>query len=409
MRYGLVAPELHGHLNPLTTLGQSLKNRGHDVIVLGSERAKRFADRSELDWFPMCDSPDIGAGWDFLGELSGLKALKFCGQLIKRTMELTVEQAASVYKEKQLDALVVDQLSPAAAFVAERHALPFAVACNAIAIHLSPEIPPPALAWTYRSDLYGRLRNRLGNWLAIALFCRLSGAEATTGVDPMYLADLTHTRGAAIVSQQPSCFDFPSHPRPENFFYTAPWYRNGRDQNIEFPWDRIDSNKTLIYASLGTLQNKLMHVYHAILESVSGMDVQLVLSLGNPQGRIEFPIPPNTLVVPFAPQVELLEKAKLVITHAGLNTALETLSKGLPMLCLPITNDQPGVASRVKHLGLGETLPIRKATSKRIRDNLEVLLSTDKYRTAARKLQSEFNSVDGAAKAAEIIDRAISC
>jgi len=49
------------------------------------------------------------------------------------------------------------------------------------------------------------------------------------------------------------------------------------------------------------------------------------------------------IVVEFAPQLELLKRAALCITHAGLNTALECLSNGLPMVAIPITNDQPGL------------------------------------------------------------------
>ncbi|MGA7216366.1 MAG: hypothetical protein WBX20_19355, partial [Terrimicrobiaceae bacterium] len=36
----------------------------------------------------------------------------------------------------------------------------------------------------------------------------------------------------------------------------------------------------------------------------------------------------SPIVVPFAPQLELLRRAALTITHAGLNTALESLNQG---------------------------------------------------------------------------------
>lgn len=62
----------------------------------------------------------------------------------------------------------------------------------------------------------------------------------------------------------------------------------------------------------------------------------------------------ESIVVEFAPQLELLKCAALCITHAGLNTALECLSNGLPMVAIPITNDQPGVAARSEWMGTGE-------------------------------------------------------
>ena len=71
--------------------------------------------------------------------------------------------------------------------------------------------------------------------------------------------------------------------------------------------------------------------YSELLPKVcAGLDVQLVLSLGGggkPEDMEELAGEP--IVVEFAPQLELLKRAALCITHAGLNTALECLSNGV--------------------------------------------------------------------------------
>src|SRR5439155_2876258 len=109
-------------------------------------------------------------------------------------------------------------------------------------------------------------------------------------------------------------------------------------------------------ASLGTMQKRLQHVLRAILDGCASLNVQVVLSLGKKEAAWDGPVPANAVVVPFAPQLTLLDRASLLVTHAGLNTALEGLARGLPMLCIPVTNDQPGVARRVEWLGAGEVL-----------------------------------------------------
>jgi UDP-glucoronosyl and UDP-glucosyl transferase len=51
------------------------------------------------------------------------------------------------------------------------------------------------------------------------------------------------------------------------------------------------------------------------------------------------PIPANTVVVRVAPQIELLKRSALCITHAGLNTTLEALAQGVPLVAIPIGYD----------------------------------------------------------------------
>jgi zeaxanthin glucosyltransferase len=107
-------------------------------------------------------------------------------------------------------------------------------------------------------------------------------------------------------------------------------------------------------ASLGTVVNGLEYVYRTILDAVRTVPgIQLVLSVGNNVDIDDLgPIPSNALVVSSAPQVELLKRAVLCITHAGLNTALEALAQGVPIVAIPIGYDQPGVAAGSDTTGL---------------------------------------------------------
>src|ERR1700684_2028273 len=95
--------------------------------------------------------------------------------------------------------------------------------------------------------------------------------------------------------------------------------------------------------------------------------MQMVLSVGrnfNPRdlGRI----PSNAIVVRTAPQIDLLKRAALCITHAGLNTALEALAQGVPMVAIPVGFDQPGVAARIGYHGVGEFIEVGNLTARRL-------------------------------------------
>ncbi|WP_442789489.1 nucleotide disphospho-sugar-binding domain-containing protein [Paenibacillus sp. CAA11] len=53
------------------------------------------------------------------------------------------------------------------------------------------------------------------------------------------------------------------------------------------------------------------------------------------------------------PQLEVLQKAKLFITHGDMNSTSESLYYGVPLIVLPQSADQPIVARCVDEIGAG--------------------------------------------------------
>ena len=113
---------------------------------------------------------------------------------------------------------------------------------------------------------------------------------------------------------------------------------------------------------MGTLQNGVERVFQVIAEACAGLDAQLVLSLGTGSENLA-PPSGNPIVVRYAPQLELLRRSALTITHGGLNTVLESLSIGVPLVVIPVTNDQPGVGARVEWTGTGKAIPVQQVTA----------------------------------------------
>jgi zeaxanthin glucosyltransferase len=212
---------------------------------------------------------------------------------------------------------------------------------------------------------------------------------------------------AAIVSQTPKEFDLPGIPWPPQFLYSGPFFDDAGREPIPFPWEKLDS-RPLIYASLGTLVNGMASIYQAILAAVGRMpETQVVLAKGN---NIELsdlgPIPRNVTVVDRAPQLELLKRSVLSITHAGLNTALESLANGVPMVAIPISYDQPGVATRIAHHGAGEFLEVENLTVDALQELIQRVLRTPAYREKAQYFKDVMARRRGLDIAAEAIELA---
>jgi UDP:flavonoid glycosyltransferase YjiC (YdhE family) len=116
-------------------------------------------------------------------------------------------------------------------------------------------------------------------------------------------------------------------------------------------------------------------------------------------------VPSNAIIVSQAPQLELLKQTSVCITHAGLNTVLESLAQGVPQVAVPITFDQPGVATRIAAKKTGVTLPFAELTSDRLSTLLGEVLNNAVYRENARKFQEIIAKTNGLSMAADIVER----
>ena len=159
---------------------------------------------------------------------------------------------------------------------------------------------------------------------------------------------------------------------------------------------------------MGTLQNRVANVFHAIVSATSMLkDVQLVLSLGDHVDPKEIgPLPTNAITVKYAPQLELLKRASVCITHAGLNTVLEALAQGVPQVAIPVTNDQPGVAARIADKKTGLVLPLNDLTAPRLSQLLGEVLTDPTSRNNSGYFQKIIAKTDGLSMAADIMERA---
>jgi MGT family glycosyltransferase len=209
------------------------------------------------------------------------------------------------------------------------------------------------------------------------------------------------------MTQTPKEFDFPDIRWPAEFHYTGPFYDVEGREPISFPWEKLNGNP-LVYASMGTLVNGLERVYKIILQAVGPLsDIQVVLSVGANVNLDDLgTIPANVIVVRKAPQLELLKRAALCVTHAGLNTTLESLGQGVPMVAIPIAYDQPGVAARVAYHGVGEFLEIEDLAVQRVQLLIQEVLENPGYREKARWFQKVIAQTRGLDVAADVIERA---
>jgi MGT family glycosyltransferase len=413
-RIGILSFSSPGHYYPLTALGRRLQSRGHEVVyfqVADLEKPIR-AVGLEFRQIGQDDFPlgTLRARDEELAQLTGRAALR-CGlRSIERKSQMLFGDAPAAIREEGIDALVVDQIEMGGGTVAEYLGLPFVSVAAALPVNLDPSVPPVTLPWSHRPGVVARLRNWAGNTIYERIFSGVMGTinrqRRAWGLPRLRNFNAMFS-GLMQVSQQPAVLELPGRRLPPHFHHTGPWTDAAGRAPVDFPWERLDPDRPLVYASMGTLQNGILQTFRVIAEACAGLGVQLVISLGGGQDPAMLDdLPGDPIVVGYAPQLELIRRAALTISHGGLNTALESLAQGVPMVVLPVTYDQPGVGTRVEWAGVGRSIPVGRVTVGRLRDAVRTVLGEPAYRNRANRLRSAIEVADGLNRAADVIEAA---
>jgi len=403
----LICPPLPGHLNPTTALGRALKRRGHAVTYFHIPGVEASVRKAGVDFKPVGE-PDTGvlaARIRKMSELSGLKSLRFAVACSRECSAILCESLPGALSDAAIDLLIVDQNEPAGGTVAEHLGLPFISICPSLPLNREPDIPPPFVPWPYNTGRWARLRNRIGSSVTDRLIAPINKTvnryRSMWGLPPLLQPDDSFSPIAQIC-QMTSDFDFPRRELPESFHYVGPFCdRTGPES--AFPFERL-SGKPLIYASLGTLQEGNSGTFRVIAEACAGLDAQLVIATGGSKGRPLTDLPGSPIVVNYAPQLEILSRASLTITHAGLNTVMQSLAFGVPMIALPITHDQPGIAARVKRSGTGEVIPAARVTAPHLQAAVQRVMTDPLCRIRAGALRASIQRAGGVERAATIVE-----
>lgn len=174
-----------------------------------------------------------------------------------------------------------------------------------------------------------------------------------------------------------SAFDFP-RPADEHRHYIESLALERPP--VEFPWHRLSPDRPLVFCSLGTqsyrIPGALRFFSEVVAAAASRPDWHFVIALGSRWSDSDFcAVPDNAVLVPFAPQVQILPRSSLVITHAGLGTIKESIAFGVPMLAFPLLYDQPGNGARIAYHGLGEVGDFDTITAPGLVDMIERVLA----------------------------------
>jgi MGT family glycosyltransferase len=397
--FAILAPPLTGHFKPLAALAHELRTRGHRATFVHGAGAEPLASSLGVEFHALSEGTESVGGWTS-AILSGVGGT--IGAMARQT-ELLCRQAPQALREIGADAVIADQLEAAGGLVAEHLRLPYATVASALPINREPAVPPPYLDWPYAPSEKGIKRNRGGYRVADLLMRRLGrtiGREAQRlGLPPRRRLEDCFSPTLQL-AQAVAGIDFPRRELPAQFHYCGP-FREARQES----WTRPEGTKPLVYCSFGTLQGSRLRLFQRVATACDRLGLSLVLThCGRLSPEQAARLPGNPLVRDFLPQEAVLREVDLVVTHAGFNTVMETLTEGLPLVALPLAFDQPAVGARIARARVGEVVKPRRATAGRLEEAIMRVLDTPHYRARSGVIAQEIVNAGGVTRAADLIE-----
>jgi zeaxanthin glucosyltransferase len=413
-RIGIVLrPGEPGHQSCAVTLSKRLAARGAQVTFLGlaDDRAATVAAG-----FPFLTLAESAAP---LGSIAREKARaeRATGLVSARVQDyrwlalqkkiiLAFPASIDAIVAARLDLIVCDVGNPIAALVAVGLGLP-CVLFETTVPRDNTLAPPMWTPWAPRPDGSLPLRARLA-WLAAELRYVQDLVAPLFGMGQRQLAARFAGRGSPIRSFAdlrrelprivacPVELEFP-RARAPGCVYIDALVDLDRAQ-APFAWEGVPPDRDVVYVSMGTqtwLIRRRGRLLATFLEAASLLpDVHFVLAAGDAHEALGAggAVPGNVTLLGHAPQLAVLSRAKVMVTHAGLNSVKECISMGVPMVALPVDRDQPGNAARVAFHRLGVVLDYRTLDAAALRAAIEQVRLDPAYRLATERMKEAFSA-----------------
>jgi zeaxanthin glucosyltransferase len=412
--FAFVAPPFLGHLNPMSALARELVGRGHRATFLHMPDAEKLVAERGFPFRPIGETSHppgtLAAVLRRMGSVNGPLGLGGIIRDVASSTDMLCRDLPKALRTLGADMLVSDQAEAAGGLVGRHLGMPFISVANALPLNREPSIPPPFTPWRYDTSRWAIERN-LGGYRVSDMVMRRQGVVISGFATAWKIGPLRTIEDCASpfgqISQLVPGLDFPRGELPDAFHYVGP-LRGGEPIAAGFVMPPR-MGQPLAYASLGTLQGSRAGLFARISKGLSRAGMQVVLAHGG--GLTEeqaLALPGSPAAFAFVPQAEVLGQADIAILNGGLNTVLDALTAGVPIVVAPVAFEQGAIAARLVRAGAGKMVSRRLLTAGRLARTVGRVIDDPRYAAAATRLQAEIAAAGGVRLAADLAERVAS-
>lgn len=374
---------LHGHINPTLPVVKELVLRGEEVYYFST---KEFQLKLEAVGATFMDYGDKLDHFLHSFHPHGSHPFYTLMEYMLGFDRIVIPIILHKIEGMTFDLIIHDVMFGGGNIVAEQLGLPSIASCSSFVIER-----PPLPSWMLESGYDPQLDLLLED---------LSCAKSEWGMSDLQLADVFFKKANKVLVYTSRLFQPMGDRYDESFCFIGPSIID-RQEVLEFP---LNQEQTILYISLGTIVNNRCSFYQMCIEAFQDTNYQVVMSVGNKTDISSLgEIPKNFIVRNYIPQLEVLQHASLFISHGGLNSVSESIWYGVPVIAVPMANDQPAVAKRLSELGAGIVLNMTDLNFDYLRKTADAMISDSGYKDNCKIIQHSFVASGGYQKAVEEI------
>ncbi len=393
----------------MAALARELSTRGDRVTFLHMRDAERLVAERGFAFRPVGErSHPPGTLREVLRRMGTVNGPFGLGGIIRdvaASTDMLCCDLPDALREIGADMIVCDQTEAAGGLVARHLGMPYVSVANALPLNREPSVPPPFTSWRYDTSRWGTERN-LGGYRVSDMLMRGHGTIIAGFAEGWKLGRLRTIEDCASplaqISQLVAGLDFPRSELSECFHYVGP-LRGGEPTLPEFSMPEGDGRPPA-FASLGTLQGRRAGLFRRIADAGAQAGLHLVLAhgggLSDDQARA---LPGRPEAFAFVPQAEVLAASRVAILNGGLNTVLDALAAGVPIVVVPIAFEQGATAARLERAGAGRAVSRHFLKAGRLSRAIRQVMEDASFAAAATRLRVEIRDAGGVAIAADIV------
>jgi len=382
-----------GHLLASFKLAKDLRARGHDVRYLGLASAAPLVRRQGFELIPIFER--------LLGGVS--RSSEATDQLDGRRW------FGEIARGEALDA-VMGALAPDLVWMISLY-YP-----EALLVHCRYRLP--VVLWTRFCRPASMSRAEIVQDIVSARLLNLGAADLQAALRAVTVAGYrfgSFRDVAGLVLRMPElvamprCLELPQVPDDPNVFYAGTGMDLVRAEE-PFPWDEIAAGRYLVFCSLGSQcghePETARRFFHAVLGAAAAHpEWQLILTVGKGFDPAELPAPPPNLYLSrWVPQLEVLRRADLLVTHGGTGTVKEAVLLGVPMVVLPLMRDQFDMAQRVVYHRLGLSGTLAETTAESLAALIAAAAADETLKPRLAAMRQRVLAEDAASVAPDVVE-----